>query len=175
MLSLACLVSRSRLDRYVDGALKPSAARSVKAHLGRCRGCLHRVEQIVQLEALVRSTQPDPPEPDWSGFWTGIQARVLREKPRPLRDPWWLPLWKPLWGHPRLAMAGATTATLAALLLLWPLPGREGQLPMAWAGEVLVQDVGTSDPEGTVMVYSAPDQDLTVIWLFPSEVPSGES
>jgi hypothetical protein len=55
------------------------------------------------------------------------------------------------------------------------LPGREGQVPLAFAGPVVVQDVGTSDPERTVMVYSTPDQALTVIWLFPSEAASGGS
>ncbi len=61
---------------------------------------------------------------------------------------------------------------LAAIVLMWPLPGREGQVPLAWAGPVMVQDVGTSDPERTVMVYSTPDQALTVIWLFPSDAAS---
>ena len=64
---------------------------------------------------------------------------------------------------------------LAAVLLLWPLPGREGRVPLAWAGPVVVQDVGTPDPERSVMVYSSPDQALTVIWLFSSEAASEES
>ena len=64
---------------------------------------------------------------------------------------------------------------LAAILSLWPLPGREGQMPVAWAGPVVVQDVGTTDPEQPVMVYSTPDQALTVIWLFPSDGAREES
>ena len=175
MSRLACLWNRSRLERYADGALNPSVTRSVEAHLGRCHGCLQRVERLVQLEALVRSAVPEPAEPDWRGFWAGIQARIASEEPTPIRDPWWIPFWKPFWGHPRLAMGGAMAVMLAAILLLWPLPGREGQVPLALAGPVVVQDVGTSDPERTVMVYSTPDQALTVIWLFPSEAASGGS
>jgi hypothetical protein len=38
-----------------------------------------------------------------------------------------------------------------------------------------VQDVNMSDPERAVMVYSTPDQGLTVIWLFPAEANSSES
>ncbi len=62
---------------------------------------------------------------------------------------------------------------LAVTLSLWP--GQEGQVPAAWAGPVVVQDVGTPDPERTVMVYSTPDQALTVIWLFPLEAGTEES
>lgn len=65
-------------------------------------------------------------------------------------------------------------AALALTFTLWP--GRDGQVPAAWgAGQVVVQDVNTSDPERAVMVYSTPDQALTVIWLFPSDAGSSES
>jgi len=63
-------------------------------------------------------------------------------------------------------------AVLAVTLSLWP--GQQVQVP-AWAGPVVVQDVGTPDPERTVMVYSTPDQALTVIWLFPLEAGTEES
>ncbi len=66
-------------------------------------------------------------------------------------------------------------AVLAVALSLWPIPSRDGQVPTVWAGPVVVQDVGTPDPERTVMVYSTPDQALTVIWLFPVEAGSEES
>jgi anti-sigma factor RsiW len=169
MSSLACLWIRPLLERHVDGALAPRASRSVKTHLGLCQGCRRRMERLVRLESLVRSAAPEPAQPGWEGFWEGVHARILSEEPRPLRDPWWIPLWKPFWGHPRLAMGGVMVTMLAAILLLWPLPGRQGQGPVAWAGPVVVQDVGTSDSGQPVMVYSTPDQALTVIWLFPSE------
>jgi hypothetical protein len=35
---------------------------------------------------------------------------------------------------------------------------------------VVVQDVSTADPDHSVMVYSNPDDEMTVIWVFnPSE------
>jgi anti-sigma factor RsiW len=175
MSRLICLWIRPLLERYADGALAPRVTRSVKTHLTRCQGCLRRVERLARLETLVRSAVPEPAELGWEGFWEGIQARILREAPRPMRDPWWIPLWKPFWGHPRLAMGGVMVTMLAAVLLLWPLPGREGQGPVAWAEPVVVQDVGTSDPGQPVMVYSTPDQALTVIWLFTSDGVSEES
>lgn len=174
MLTPACLLNRSRLDRYADGALSPRLKRSVEAHLGHCRDCLLRVERQIHLQGLVKSALPEPGEPDWTGFWPGIQARIRREPPRPMRDPWWVPLWRPFWGHPRLAVGGAVAAALALIFTLWP--GRDGQVPVAWgAGQVVVQDVNTSDPERAVMVYSTPDQALTVIWLFPREAGNSES
>jgi hypothetical protein len=56
---------------------------------------------------------------------------------------------------------------LALAFSLWP--GGEGQMPAAWAEPVVVQDVGTTDPDRSVMVYSTPDHALTVIWLFNPE------
>ncbi len=65
-------------------------------------------------------------------------------------------------------------AALALIFTLWP--SRDGHVPAAWgAGQVVVQDVNTSDPERAVMVYSTPDQTLTVIWLFPPDTSNTES
>jgi hypothetical protein len=168
----ACLWNRSRLESYADRALGSRGNRVVQAHLGHCADCRRRVDRQVELANLVKLSLPEPMEPDWTSFWPGIQARLLRESPKPMRDPWWVPFWKPFWGHPRLALGGAMVMVLAVGLSLWPLPGRDAP---AWAGPIVVQDVGTPDPERTVMVYSTPDQALTVIWLFPSEGATDES
>jgi len=171
-----CLWLRSRLERYADSALGPRSARAVQVHLEHCSECRSLVDRQVQLSSLVKSSVVQPVEPDWTGFWPGIQARLHRESPNPIRDPWWVPFWKPFWGHPRLTLGGAMAAILAVGLSLWPLPGREA--PVAWAGPITVQDVGTPDPERTVMVYSTPDQGdqaLTVIWLLPSAGATDES
>ena len=73
-----------------------------------------------------------------------------------------------------LAGAGAFTgfllyflSSLAAALVLWPSPETT---KAAMAAPVQVQDVSTADPDRSVMVYSNPDDDVTVIWVFnPSE------
>jgi hypothetical protein len=111
-----------------------------------------------------------PPEPDWAGFWTAVRARIDTEPARPIREPWWLPFWKPVWGHPRVALAtGLATVTLLSVPF-WPVD--EGEFLPAWAGPVMVQDVGTADPDGSVMVYSDSDRGsergVTVIWVFAS-------
>jgi len=180
MPQLTCLWNRPRLERYADGTLGLSVTQSVKNHLNHCSDCRDRVEGLAHLKALVRSALPEVAEPDWTGFWAGIDARLSSEEPRRIQpDPWWMPFWRPVWGHPRLAMGSVMVVALVAVLSLWPLPGRQGGMPVAWAGPVVVQDVDTPDPDGSVMVYSTPDQApeqaLTVIWLFSPAGSSEES
>ena len=175
MLNPGCLWNRPRLERYVDDALSARLTRGVENHIARCAACRGLVESQRRFESLISGAVVGPAEPDWTGFWPGIQARLARgERPVLMREPWWQPFWRPFWGHPRLALGGATAAVLATALSFWP--GGEGQIPLAYAGPVVVQDVGTPDPERAVMVYSTADQALTVIWLFPAESsPTDES
>ena len=138
------------------------------AHVASCRPCGDEVERLHRLRRLVRSVEPPLTEPDWSGFWPGVRLRIAAEPPRPVREPWWLPLWKPVWGHPRLAFGSLTASILAAALVLWP--AAPGRVPEAIAAPVEVQDVSTADPDRSVMVYSSPDDGVTVIWVFnPAE------
>lgn len=116
----------------------------------------------------MRSAEADAVEPDWSGFWPAVQARIVQEAPRPIRDAWWLPYWKPVWGHPRMALSGLAISSLALALVLWPSP--HAPVSRAVASPVEVQDVSTPDPNRSVMVFSNPDDDVTVIWVFnPAE------
>src|SRR5437763_16997374 len=139
MLKLGCLWSRPRLERHIDGALGPWVKRRVQAHLVACPDCRSRADDVRRTRTLVQSSAMDVAAPDWTGFWPGIQARIVREEPRPVRDAWWLPLWRPCWGHPRLALGGALAAGLALAVFLWP--GTDNQSSVAWAGPVIVQDV----------------------------------
>ena len=170
MFNAPCLWNRPRLERYADGALGPRLTRSVQTHLEHCAECVGRVERQLELRSLVKSAFSQGEEPDWTGFWPAVEARIRREQPHPMRDPWWAPLWRPVWGHPRLAFGGVgglAVATLALAFTLWP--AGEGQIPLAWADPVVVQDVGAPDPAATVVVYSAPEHGLTVIWLLEPE------
>jgi hypothetical protein len=40
---------------------------------------------------------------------------------------------------------------------------------------VVVQDVSSADPNRSVMVYSSPDDDVTVIWIFNPGEPDEQS
>lgn len=171
MPSLSCFWNRNRLEAFADAGLPPRAARAVARHLSGCAACRDRVELSRALRAQVRGMAAEPPTPDWAGFWTGVRARIGTEPARPgFQEPWWLPFWKPVWGHPRVALAtGLATVTLLSVPF-WPADDAEF-LP-AWAGPVMVQDVATEDPDGSVMVYSDPDRGsergVTVIWVFAS-------
>jgi anti-sigma factor RsiW len=163
MPSLGCLWNRPRLERLVDGALGPRAGRAASSHAARCPRCGGEVEQLTRLRLLIRSSAPDVADPDWAGFWPAVRVRLACEAPRPIREPWWLPVWKPVWDHPRVALGGLMVSGLAAALVLWPNP--QVTVP-TFAAPVVVQDVSSADPDRSVMVYSSPDDDVTVIWVF---------
>lgn len=173
MTSLACLWIRPRVERHVDGALGPRMARWVEAHLAACRNCLADADAIRRLRTLVKAAAAEPLEPDWSGFWAGVQTRIARERSLPVKDAWWFPLWRAFWGHPRLSLGSAMAAGLLIALSLWQ-PRDQGESPL-WSTPVIVQDVSAPDPDTSVMVYSMPDQAVTVIWLFGPDGPNDES
>jgi hypothetical protein len=122
------------------------------------------VEQLTRIRLLVRSAAPDVADPEWAGFWPAVRVRIASEAPRPVRESWWLPYWKPVWGHPRVALGSLMVPSLALGVMLWP------GAPVTLAAPVTVQEVSSADPDRSVMVYSSPDDDVTVIWVFnPAE------
>jgi hypothetical protein len=171
MRSLGCLWNRSRLAAFADTALPRRAAAGAARHVAVCVECRADVERFAALCAAVKGAAPRIAEPDWSGFWPRVQSRLRTESSRPMREPWWRPFWKPVWGHPRMALA--TGLATAAFLGVSFWPGGEGDIPLASAAPVVVQDVATEDPDRSVMVYTAadhgPDRGVTVIWLFASD------
>jgi anti-sigma factor RsiW len=169
MRSLGCLWNRSRLAALADGALDGPGREAAARHAAACAHCGAEVERLAGLRAAVREGAPVPTEPDWSGFWPRVQTRIRTEAPRPVREVWWRPLWKPVWGHPRTALATMAATAILVGVSLWP--GSEGEVSLAEAGPVVVQDVAAGDPDGSVMVYADPDRGdrgVTVIWVFAS-------
>jgi hypothetical protein len=114
-----------------------------------------------RLHGLLRSTAPTA-EPEWAGFWQGVvrgieDRRDARPAPAPRR--WWQSV-----GHSRWALGGALAAVLMSLGVWQWAPGPHLS-PLSDAG-VLVTSASTEDPRGTVMVYSTPEQDVAVVWVF---------
>ena len=172
MWGLTCTWVRRRLNRHIDGALGGRGGRFVAGHLGHCAGCRVASEDLVRLKVLVGQASPWPAEPDWSGFWATVRARLMNEEPRPVRESWWFPFWKPVWGHPRLAFGAALLAVFVTAFTLWPADDT------AYASAVRVQDVSADDPERSVMVYSSRAHGVTVIWVFGSNAsydPEGDA
>jgi hypothetical protein len=172
MTTLGCLWSRPRLERLVDGALGPRMGRVASAHASRCADCRAEMDRLRRLRVLVQSVETQVADPDWAAFWPAVRQRIAAERPAPVRDAWWLPYWKPVWGHPRVALGGLVVSSLAAALVLWPSPETT---KAAMAAPVQVQDVSTADPDRSVMVYSNPDDDVTVIWVFNPSEPDEQS
>lgn len=162
MWSPSCAVVRSRLERHADGALGARTERFLTRHLSGCPACRAASDEWVRLRALLRQAASGPAEPDWSGFWAPVRARIVSEQPRPVRESWWVPFWKPVWGHPRLAFGAALLGVLVVAFSFWPVDDA------AFASQVNVQDVSADDPERSVMVYTSRDQRVTVIWVFGS-------
>ena len=157
---LTCYRTRRRIGAYLDQALDDRTARATAAHLTSCARCQAEADALRRLRGLLqRNLTPAPP--DWTGFWQGVvrgieDARTARPAPAPRR--WWEQAWRPRW-----ALGSALAAALLITLGLWqsasPPP------PFAQAG-VMVTSARTEDPRGTVMVYSTPEQDVAVVWVF---------
>jgi anti-sigma factor RsiW len=183
-----CWLVRRRLDAYQDGELSPGARSRVAAHLGRCEPCGRELAALGRLRAALTLTAVDPPEVVWATFWPEVRARIAAPAPAPAPEPAWRRAWEALTSRPRLALAPAlAVAALAVVAVLapWqrapelplPAPGVGGSgvatvQPAAALDQVVIQSIETADPDVPVMVYSSPESDVTVLWVFGLE-PTG--
>jgi anti-sigma factor RsiW len=153
---LSCYLYRRRIGAYLDGALDDRQARTVAMHLSGCHHCSAEADVFRRLK-LTLATAPKPADPDWVGFWPGVvrgiqDARVPRAEPR---------RWA-AWLRPRWAYGSALAAALLVSVGVWQLiPSR-----MQPETPVIVRSADTGAPDATVMVYSTPERDLTVVWVF---------
>ena len=156
---LTCYLTRRRIGAYLDEALDPQTSRSTAAHLATCARCQREAEEFRRLHSLLRRNLA-PAEPDWTGFWQGVVRGIEDQRaarPAPARRRWWQQAWGPRW-----AVGSALAAALLVSLGVWqwtpgPAPAQAG---------VMVTSAKTEDPRGTVMVYSTPEQDVAVVWVF---------
>jgi anti-sigma factor RsiW len=156
---LTCYLYRRRIGAWLDGALDDRRTRSIAAHVGGCSRCAADANALRRMKTLLTG-MPVPAEPEWAGFWPGVvrgiqDAPVARAEPR--RTAGWL--------RPRWAYGGALAAALLVSTAVWQM------VPSSIAPEspVIVRSVDTDDPNATVMVYSTPDRDLTVVWVMGLE------
>ena len=171
MASLRCFWMRGRLAAYLDGALSAKHAEAVAAHLQGCVGCGQEAARLERLREIVRTTLLVP-DPDWSGFWDSVRRRILAERPSPWREAWRIGFWRQISGHRRLAMGGALAGLLLLAAALWPRGPQETPiLPPA----VVVNALETAQPEGNLMVFTSPEDEMTVIWVFGLDQPGEQS
>jgi anti-sigma factor RsiW len=154
---LTCYRTRQRIGAWLDGALDEPSVRATAAHVERCPGCQGEAEALRRLRSGVRAML-QPPDPDWTGFWQGIVRGVEdgRRRTAPARTSRWS--WRP-----QLALGGLVAAALLVTLTLWQTA--TGPFRVAEAA-VVVSAADTDQPGGTLMVYSPPERDLAVVWVF---------
>jgi anti-sigma factor RsiW len=157
---LTCYRARRRLGAYLDGALSEGDAGWTDRHVTGCASCRREIGQLRRLKALVAESAAAP-EPDWTGFWPGIVRGIEDERRRVARMPT-RRVWS-LW--PQWAVGSAAVAAVALSLIFWQ--GARGPMPAEAA--VLVNSATTEHPTGTVMVYTPPDHNLAVVWLFDND------
>jgi anti-sigma factor RsiW len=156
---LTCYRTRRHISAYLDRALPEPAARTTAVHVEGCARCRRELGELERVRSLVR-TMPQPSDPDWTGFWQGIvrgveDRRVATRAATPTRAWRW---------HPRLAFGGLAAAALLATLTFWQF-GNVFQTPAS----VVIGSANTDNPDSTVMVYSTPEHDMAVVWVFDSE------
>lgn len=152
---LSCYLHRRRIGAYLDGVLDPGTARSTSEHLARCASCSVEAESLRSLRVRLR-VAATAAAPEWTGFWPGIVRRIeaARRVPAPPRRTAWL--------RPRWAYGSALAAALIVSLTVWQFLPR----PAEREAPVIVRSADSGHPDGRVMVYSTPEQDLTVVWVF---------
>ena len=182
-----CWSIRRLLGAYHDGELGHKARARVEAHLTRCRVCTSESASLRRVQALLHADVAAPPEAVWEVFWPQVRMRLQAP---PAAEPHWRRAWQGVTAQPRLVFGSAlAAAALAGLAVLAPwqrleqqapvatsIPGVESALPPGGgptAGTppayAVVQSVETADPQSSVMVYTNPESDVTVVWVFGLE------
>jgi anti-sigma factor RsiW len=184
---------RRRLGAYRDGELAPTARTRTESHLARCGGCAAELAGLGRLRTALTLELAEPSAATWDAFWPQVRARLAVPEVEPAPAPAPRRLWQPILGHPSLAF-GSTVAVAAIALLAvfgpWqsirpgetpriaeapratsgpvtPAPGTGAVVPASHPG-VVVQSVETA-PDSSAMVFSNPDADVTVVWVFGLE------
>jgi anti-sigma factor ChrR (cupin superfamily) len=156
---LSCFLYRRRIGAYLDGALEERAARTTAAHLTACTACQAEAGALRRLRTALRRMSMVA-EPDWTGFWPGVVRGIDASRHAvPARAAGAVRAWR----RPRWAVSGVVAALVLVSLTVWQMTGSRVK-PIE--GQVLVTSADTEDPNGTVMVYSTPERDVAVVWVF---------
>ena len=155
---LRCLLVRRRIGAYVDEALGDRQSSRAAAHIAGCVRCHAEVAGLRRLSALLREGAPGPQLPDWMGFWEGIR-RGIEAPAVPVRN-------RPRW-RPRLVAGTAAALAVGASVIVWQMP--RTPLTREAAATISVNSADTNHPRGTVMIYSPPEKDLAVVWVFADD------
>jgi anti-sigma factor RsiW len=156
---LTCYRTRRRLGAWLDGALDTRPAVATARHVAGCSRCREEADGLERLRALLRGHGAAAAPADWTGFWEGVARGIhaQRHPPRAVSRPRRL--------TPRLAVGSLAATALVASLTLWQVLGAR----VTPADAIVINSADTEHPGGTVMVYSPPEKDLAVVWVFGLE------
>jgi hypothetical protein len=155
---LTCYRTRRRIGAYLDDGLGDRASSKAAAHITGCARCHAELVSLRRLGTMLRENAPAPP-PDWTGFWEGIRRGI--DAPRPVE-----PRARVGW-RPRLVAGTAAAFVVGLSLILWQFP--RAPFSSQAAAAITVNSADTSHPRGTVMIYSPPEKDLAVVWVFAED------
>jgi anti-sigma factor RsiW len=155
---LTCYRIRRRIGAYLDQALDERESSRASAHIAVCVRCHAEVASFRRLADMLRQSAPPPAAPDWTGFWEGIRRSI--ETP-PVVAPS-----RPRW-RPRLVVGTAAALAVGASVLFWQMP--RSPFTSQAAAAISINSADTSHPGGTVLIYSPPEKDLAVVWLFSDD------
>ena len=174
-----CWFVRRRLGGYQDGELSPGKRGRVEAHVRGCDPCARELAALGRLRAALAIDAADPSEAVWAAFWPQVRARIAVPAAAPA--PVWRRAWEAVRSRPRLSLAPALAAVALAILAVvapWqqrapqapslaPLPGADiAAVQPSTLDQVVIQSIETADPDVPVMVYTSPESDVTVLWVF---------
>lgn len=156
---LTCYRTRRRIGAYLDGALVGRESDVTAAHLATCSRCQAELDTLRRFSVMLRRGVSSPSGPEWTGFWQGVRRGIEDGRgrfPAPSRAA--------RWRRPRFVVGTAAALAVVASMLLWRAT-REPLAPPA-AAAISVSSADTEHPRGTVMIYSPPEKDLAVVWVF---------
>jgi anti-sigma factor RsiW len=152
-----CYRTRRRIGAYLDGALGGRESDVTAAHLATCLSCHAELDTLKRLSAMLRHGVPSSAGPEWTGFWEGVRRGIEDgwvKVPAEPRADWWR--------RPRLVVGTAAALAVVASVAVWA--PRESLTPSTAA--ISVSSADTDHPRGAVMIYSPPEKDLAVVWVF---------
>jgi len=155
---LTCYRTRRRIGAFLDDALDPRASSAAAAHIATCARCHAELATLRRLGTMLRQSAPSPTPPDWTGFWEGVW-RGIEAPPVQVRA-------RPRW-QPRLVASAAAALVVGASVFLWQFP--RAPFTSQAVAAISVNSASTSHPRGTVMIYSPPEKDLAVVWVFSDD------
>lgn len=155
---LTCYRIRRRIGAYLEEALGEGESARAAAHITVCVRCRAELDSLRRLSALLRGGAPAPALPDWTGFWEGIRRQIEAPRIEVRPDPRW---------RPRLVISTAAAAAVGITVFLWQ--GSHTVFTPQTAAAISVSSADTDHPGSTVMIYSPPERDLAVVWVFADD------